>query len=56
MVFAFAIEDDILSFLIIYCVMPVFVFFLTYTLAVRERDTKLHLREIMHKFIRSLFD
>ena len=36
--------------------MPFFILFLVYTLLLRERDTKLRLREIMHNIIRMLFN
>jgi hypothetical protein len=54
MVIAFALGDDSISFFIAYCVMPLFIFLLTYTLAIRERDTKLHLREIVQNILRKV--
>jgi len=55
MVFALFIEDSWKSIFILYLAMPLFIIFLVYTLLLRERDTKLHLREIMHNIIRTLF-
>jgi hypothetical protein len=56
MVFALALDDSWKSIFILYFAMPLFIFFLVYTLALRERDTKLRLREIMHNIIRTLFN
>lgn len=55
MVFALALEDSWKSIFILDLAMPLFIFFLVYTLALRERDTKLHLREIMQNLLRKLF-
>jgi hypothetical protein len=55
MVFALELAEDFLPFFILYLVMPLFVFFLTYTLALRERDTNLRLREIVQGLARTLF-
>jgi len=49
------ILHQILSFFIINCAFPMFVFFLVFTLGLRERDSKLRLREIMHCVIKKLF-
>jgi uncharacterized protein YpmS len=55
MVFALAIDDSWKSIFILYLAMPLFIFFLVYTLALRERDTKLHLREIIQSLLRKIF-
>ena len=52
MVFALFIEDSWKSFFILYCALPLFIFFLAYTLALRERDTKLRIRDILQNLIR----
>ena len=52
MVFALVIGETWKSFFIIYCALPLFIFFLVYTLALRERDTKLHIRDIVKNLIR----
>lgn len=55
MVFALAIENSWKSIFTLYLAMPLFIFFLVYTLALRERDTKLRLREIMQGILRKIF-
>ena len=54
MVFAFALGDDLLSFFILYCVMPLFICFLAWTTVLRERDTNLKIREIVQNILRKM--
>jgi hypothetical protein len=54
MVFALAFVEDYLFFFILYCAMPLFICFLSYTLILRERDTNLRVREIIQNIFRKL--
>jgi len=49
---------DLLSYFacfIVWCVPIIYIFLLVYTLAMKERDSKLKIREIMQGFFKKLF-
>jgi hypothetical protein len=50
-----SIIHQILSFFIVYCAFPTFVFLLVFTLGLRESDSKLQIRELMRGGFKKFF-
>lgn len=47
--------EKLFSFFIVNCFLPVFIFFLVLTLAMKERDSNLRIKEIFSSIFKKLF-
>ena len=47
--------EKLLSFFIVNCFLPIFIFFLVFTLVMKERDSNLRIKEIFKNLFKKLF-